>query len=89
MIKIRKREYRKHITQKSYVLDFATIKKDLELEPEEFIVKLNNKDEEVLNYLAMLEEKKYFRRHISMNSMIATGEPDSSDYIIEFKHKDS
>ena len=38
MIKIRKKEYRRHITQKSYVLEYSSIKKDLGLEPEEFVI---------------------------------------------------
>ena len=84
MIKIRKKEYRRHITQKSYVLEYSSIKKDLGLEPEEFVAKLNNKDETVLNYLNKMEKK----RSIPINCLVANGAPDSSDYIIEFEQRD-
>jgi len=84
MIKIRKREYRKHITHKSYVLEFDAIKKDLGLEPEEFVAKLNNKEETILKYLNKMEKK----RSIPINTLVANGAPESSDYIIEFKAKD-
>jgi|TARA_B100000029_G_C17428987_1_gene907165 hypothetical protein len=84
MIKIRKKEYRKHITSKSYVIEFTRIKNDLGLEPEEFVAKLNNREEVILNYLTKIEKK----RSIPINSMVANGAPDSSEYIIEFKEKD-
>jgi len=66
------------------VLDFAIIKKDLGFEPEEFIIKLNNKDEDVLNYLNKAEKKHY---RVSMNTMVANPNdaPDSFDYQIEYK----
>ena len=84
MIKIRKREYRKQITSKSYVLEFDAIKKDLGFEPEEFVAKLNNKDEIVIKYLNKMEKK----RSIPINTMVANGAPESSDYIIEFEQRD-
>ena len=84
MIKIRKKEYRRHITPKSYELELSSITKDLGLEPEEFVAKLNNKDETVLNYLNKMEKK----RSIPINCLVANGAPDSSDYIIEFEQRD-
>ena len=84
MIKIRKKEYRRHITQKSYVLEYSSIKKDFGLEPEEFVAKLNNKDETVLNYLNKMEKN----RSLPINCLVANGAPDSSDYIIEFEQRD-
>ena len=66
------------------MLEFSSIKEDLGLEPEEFIAKLNNKDETVLKYLTKMEKK----RSIPINTLVANGAPESSDYIIEFKQRD-
>ena len=66
------------------MLEYSSIKKDLGLEPEEFVAKLNNKDETVLNYLNKMEKK----RSIPINTLVANGAPESSDYIIEFKQRD-
>ena len=66
------------------MLEFSSIKKDLGFEPEEFVAKLNNKDETVLKYLTKMEKK----RSIPINCLVANGAPDSSDYIIEFEQRD-
>ena len=66
------------------MLEFSSIKKDLGLEPEEFVSKLNNKDETVLKYLTKMEKI----RSIPINCLVANGAPDSSDYIIEFEQRD-